>query len=98
VRAVNRVAVRVVQVGSREAVAVRRVAKVVRVAANKGAAGSRGAAARRVVGKGVRVAEAVRAQAEARGSDKVAGRAGLVAVRVGPEVVRGKKLELSDSY
>jgi hypothetical protein len=87
VRAVNRVAVRVVQVGSREAVAVRRVAKVVRVAANKGAAGSRGAAARRVVGKGVRVAEAVR---EARGSDKVAGRASLVDVRV-REVVRGKK-------
>ena len=44
----------------------------------------------RVVGKGVRVAEAVRAQAEARGSDKVAGRASLVDVRVDREVVRGK--------
>jgi len=77
--AVNRVAVRVVQEGSR-AVAVRRVVKgAVRVAA-----------ANRVVGKGVRVAEAVRAQAEARGSDKVAGRASLVDVRVDREVVRGK--------
>ena len=96
-------AVRVVQEGSR-AVAVRRVVKgAVRVAAanrvagGNRAAGSRGAAARRVVGKGVRVAEAVRAQAEARGSDKVAGRASLVDVRVDREVVRGKKLELSDS-
>ena len=56
--------------------------------------GSREAAARRVVGKGVRVAEAVR---EARGSDKVAARASLVDVRV-REVVRGKELELNDSY
>jgi hypothetical protein len=98
VRAVNRVAVKVVQGGSREAVAVRRVVQVaVRGAAANRAAGSRGAAARRVVGKGVKVAEAVRAQAEARGSDKVAGRASLVDVRVDREVVRGKKLELSDS-
>jgi hypothetical protein len=86
VRAVNRVAVRVVQEGSR-AVAVRRVVKgAVRVAAANRVA----AAANRVVGKGVRVAEAVRAQAEARGSDKVAGRASLVDVRVDREVVRGK--------
>jgi hypothetical protein len=81
VRAVNRVAVRVVQEGSREAVA---------VAANR-------AAARRVVGKEVRVAEAVKGQAKARGSDKVAGRASLVDVRVDRGVVRSKKLELSDS-
>jgi len=88
VRAVNKV----VQVGSREAVAVRRVVQV----AVRGAAGSKGAAARKVVSKGVRVAEAVRAQAEARGSDKVAGRASLVDVR-DREAVRGKNLELSDS-
>jgi hypothetical protein len=92
VRAVNRVAVRVVQEGSREAVAVRRVVKgAVRVAA------ANRAAARRVVGKEVRVAEAVKGQAEARGSDKVAGRASLVDVRVDRGVVRSKKLELSDS-
>jgi hypothetical protein len=93
VRAVNRVVakvVKVVQVGSREAVAVRRVAKAVRVAvANRGAAGSR-EAARRVVDKGVRVAEAVRAQVGARGNERVAGRAGLVDVKVGRELVRGK--------
>ena len=82
-----------VQEGSRAAVAVRRVAKAVRVAV-----GSRVAAARGVVDKGVRVAEAVKAQAEARGNEKVAGRAALADVRVGRVLVRGKKLELRNSY
>jgi hypothetical protein len=79
-------------------VAARRVAgKEVRVeAVSRVAEAVSRVVARKVVGKGGRVVKEVRAEVEARRSDRVAGRAGLVEARVDREVVRGKKVELSD--
>jgi hypothetical protein len=65
--------------------------------ANKGAVASKvvasRAAARGEVGKGVRVVQAVKARVEAKGTDRVAGRAGRRDVRVDREAVRGEELE-----
>ena len=91
-------------VGVNKAAGVSRVAGVNKAAAvnraagaNKGAVASKvvasRAAARGEVGKGVRVVQAVKAQVEAKGTDRVAGRAGQRDVRVDREAVRGEELE-----
>jgi hypothetical protein len=63
-----------------------------RAAASKAAA-SRAAASRAAASKGVRVVQAVKAQVEAKGTDRVAGRAGRADVRVDREAVRGEELQ-----
>jgi hypothetical protein len=63
-----------------------------RVVASRAAA-SRAAASRAAASKGVRVVQAVKAQVEAKGTDRVAGRAGQADVRVDREAGRGEELQ-----
>jgi hypothetical protein len=85
--------------GASRVAGVNKAAGVNRAAgANKGAVASRvvasrAAASRAAASKGVRVVQAVKAQVEAKGTDRVAGRAGQADVRVDREAGRGEELQ-----